>query len=112
MRCGNYIDPQYYNPNAGTKGGRIVTVEICAIFFEDDDIVSRDEINNKKSVGGKRPLPICRYCFNSDIKVPVTNGVCNRREKKQQNKGLQKKQSEHTVVRGKKKSRKRKAIQT
>ena len=53
LRCDNYIDPQYYNPNAGTKSRRIFTVEICDICFEDDDIVSRDEINNKKSVGGK-----------------------------------------------------------
>ena len=57
-------------------------------------------------------MPICRYQFNSNIKVPVRNGVCNRREKKQQNKGMRKKQLEHTVASGKKKSRKRKVVQT
>ena len=41
LRCGDYIEPQYSNSNAGTKGGRIVTVDICAIFLEDYDIVSR-----------------------------------------------------------------------
>ena len=88
LRCGYYINLQYYNPNAGIKGGRIVTVDICAIFFEDDDIVSQDEIKKNINVVGKRPLPIFRYCSNSNIMVPVTNGVCNRREKKQQNKGV------------------------
>ena len=41
LRCDNYIEPQYYNPNAGTRGGNIFTVEICAIFFENDDIFSQ-----------------------------------------------------------------------
>ena len=54
FRCGYYIEPQYYNPNYGTKGRRIVTVDICAIWFDHDDIVSREDINNKKNVGGKQ----------------------------------------------------------
>ena len=91
MRCGDYIDPQYYTPNSGSKGGRVVTVDIYDIWFEDDDIVSLDEIKNNIFFGGKQPFPICRYCFNSNIKVPVTNGVRNRRENKQQNKGVQNK---------------------
>ena len=53
FRCDNYIDPQYYNPNASTRGGKIFTVEICAIFFENDDIFSQDEIRNNENIGGK-----------------------------------------------------------
>ena len=89
MRFGDYIELQYYNPNAGTKGGRIFTVDIWSICFEDGDIVAQDERNNKKNSVGKLPLPFCRYCFNSNIKVPVTNGVCNRREKKHKKSGAE-----------------------
>ena len=98
--CGDYIEPQYYNPNAGKRGGRIVTVYMCDICFEDDDIVSRDDIKNNKCFGGKRPLSICSYCFNSNIKVSVTNGMCNLKEKKQQNKGVWKTQLGHRVASG------------
>ena len=53
LRCGYYIEPQYYNHNTGTKGRSIVTVGLFAICFEDDDIVSWDKIKNKKNFGGK-----------------------------------------------------------
>ena len=75
MRGGDYIYPRYSDSNAGTKGGRVVTVDIYDIWFEDDDIVSLNELNNKIFFGGKQPFPICRYFFNSNIKVPVINGL-------------------------------------
>ena len=33
LRCGDYIEPQYYNPNTWEKGRRIVTVDMCDICF-------------------------------------------------------------------------------
>eukprot|EP00984_Skeletonema_dohrnii_P034313 scaffold33526_cov153-Skeletonema_dohrnii-CCMP3373.AAC.4 len=45
MRCGNYVESQYYNPKSGTKGGRIVVSDdVCAICYVQDDIVSPDEM--------------------------------------------------------------------
>ena len=38
LRCGDYVESQYYRPDTGTKGGRIVTAECCSICFCDDDI--------------------------------------------------------------------------
>ena len=44
MRCGNYIESQYYNPTMGTKGGRIVVSDnLCAICYVEDDIVTPNE---------------------------------------------------------------------
>ena len=37
--CGDYIESQYYNPKSGVKGNRIVTEDICTIYYEDEDIV-------------------------------------------------------------------------
>ena len=110
--CGDYIEPQYYNHNDGTKVRRIVSIEICVILFEDDYIVSQYEIKNKKNVGGKWPLHIYRYYLNSNIKVPLTNGVCNRMGKKQQKKRVRKKKPEHAISRGNKNIRKIKVVKT
>ncbi len=35
LRCGDYVESQYYMPATGTKGGRIVTPNICSICFSD-----------------------------------------------------------------------------
>ena len=61
LRCGDYIESQYYNPKYGVKGNRIVTEDICAICYEDEDIVSAEEICDKRDVGGKNQLLVCRY---------------------------------------------------
>ena len=37
--CGDYIESQYYNPQYGVKVKRIVTEDIFAICYDDEDIV-------------------------------------------------------------------------
>ena len=39
IQCGSYIESQYYNPSTGLKGGRMVTEDICAISYDEDDIL-------------------------------------------------------------------------
>jgi hypothetical protein len=73
MRCGNYVESQYCNPKTGTKGGRIVVSDdVCAICYVQDDIVSPDEMIMELDLGGKTPLPICRGCFDEQVAAART----------------------------------------
>ena len=47
-----------------------MTEGICAICYEDEDIVSAEEVCDKRGVGGKNPLLACRYCFDVNIDIP------------------------------------------
>ena len=105
LRCGDWIESAYYNPTAGLRGGRIVTEDICAICFGNDDIVSVEEIKRKRNIGGKRPLLICRHCFESNVEIPCSGGLVSTKEKKDQQKRQRTKQMEAHVERGRKKAR-------
>ena len=83
-QCGNYIEPAYYNPATGLRGGRIVTDDICAICYSEDDIVSTDIIRGSRDTGGKNPLPMCKYCYDKKLPVPTSNNRPNQLEKAQQ----------------------------
>ena len=105
LRCGDYIESQYYNPAAGLKGGRILTPDICAICYDKDDIVSADEIRKEKNIGGKNPLLICRYCFDKNIEGPCSGGRNNVKQKKDQAKSAKKRQLDKDVAGGRRKVR-------
>ena len=59
MRCGDFIESQYYKPSSGVKGGCIVTKDVCAIYYETEEIVQADEIRKKRDVAGKNLLLTC-----------------------------------------------------
>ena len=59
IRCGDYMESQYYNPKAGLKGGRLLTKDICAICYEAEDVVSINVIGASCNIGGKNTLPVC-----------------------------------------------------
>ena len=99
-RCDDFIESQYYNPKLGVKGGRIVTKDICAVCYEDDDIVSEVEIRKKRNIGGKNPLLVCRYCFDKDFEIPCSGGRTNEKEKKSQEKSPKRKGLEENVQSG------------
>ena len=67
LRHGDYIDYQYFNPKSGDKENRIVTEDICAIFYEDEGIVSAEETRDKRDAGENKPLLVCRYFFDMNI---------------------------------------------
>ena len=71
IRCGEPVESYYYNPKKGaTTGGRIRTTDICALCCSSDGLVSVDQIQNERDVGGKVPLPICRFCIDLNVKIP------------------------------------------
>ena len=44
LRCGDPIESEYYNPGAGTKGGRIETEDVCCICYVDQDLMTPNDI--------------------------------------------------------------------
>ena len=83
--CGEYIESQYYNhlgenkAKNGGKGDRLVTGDICAIFYSFQDVLSDAEIKRIRNIGGNNHLLICRDCFNSNINIPTLGGSSNAR---------------------------------
>ena len=84
---GNYIESQYYNHLGGkkskksSKGGRLVMVNICKICYLFQGVLQDFEIKRSCNVGGNNPLPVCRDCFNSNIKMLTSGGSSNTQEK-------------------------------
>jgi len=105
--CGDPIEANYYNPNTGTKGGRIVTEDICAICYINDDIVSTNEMIANRNLGGKTPLPICRGCYDAGVEIPFSGARKNIQQAQKQRKRSKKRQSKEAVNSGRKKAPRR-----
>ena len=55
--CGDSIELQYFNPPNGTKGGRIVTNDVCALYYIDDYLLTPNEMKlHQSECKGKTPL--------------------------------------------------------
>ncbi len=104
--CGDFVESQYYMPNVGTKGDRILTLDICSICFSDTHIVPVDEIRTKRDLKGKNPLLVCRYCFDSKVEIPTSGGRTNFAQKKQQEKSCKRRMLNRAVHHGRHKGRK------
>ena len=82
---GDYVEPQYYNDYGGKKAkntygsGRLVTNNICAIYYSFKDVLSDTGIKKSRDIGGKNPLLVCRDYFNINIKIPTSGGSSNTR---------------------------------
>ncbi len=63
LRCGDYVESQFYMSSIGKKGGHIETKDVYSIRFADSHVVSADEISVKNNFKGKNPLPVCQLCF-------------------------------------------------
>ena len=103
MLCGDPVEVNYYNPNTGTKGGRIITKDICAICYINADIVSTDEMISNCNLGGKTPLPIFRGCYDAGVDTPFSDARKNIHQAQKQRKRSKKRQSNETVNSGHKK---------
>ena len=106
MQCGDFVESQYYNTAAGLKGKRFVTKDICAICYENDDIISADEIRRNRDVGGKNPLLVCRFCFDTGVEIPCSGGRTNSKQKRDQKQATKRKELDESVQAGRRKSRK------
>ena len=103
--CGHPIKSEYYNPATDTKGGRVVTNDICAICYIVDDLLSPNEIRKLKDVGGKTPLTICRGCLDNGIEPPCSRKHTNARQASQQKKSANKRKLNEAIKSGKRKAR-------
>ena len=84
LRCGGYIESQYYNQKYGVKANMIVTEDIYETCYEDEYIVSTEEICDKCDVGGRKQLLLCRYCFDMNIEITCSSGSTKHKQKKYQ----------------------------
>ena len=105
LRCGDYVESAYYNPNTGLKGGRIVTEDVYTICCDNADIVSIEEIRKERNIGGKNPLLICRLCFDSNVDIPCSGGRTNMKQKNEQDQSKKRKQLNESVNAGRRKAR-------
>ena len=103
--CGHPIEPYYYNPNIGTKGDRIVTKDICAVSYVNDDLVTLNEMIKSLDLGGKDFLTIYRGYFEGGVKVPSSKGRPNARQAAQQANATKKRKHDGAVVVDKRKAR-------
>mmetsp|Transcript_38199 Transcript_38199/g.62502 ORF Transcript_38199/g.62502 Transcript_38199/m.62502 type:complete len:137 (-) Transcript_38199:7-417(-) len=105
LMCGHQIESTYYNPNTGTKGGRIITEGICALCYVNDDLVTPNELMKSLNLSRKAPLTICRGCFESGIEPPSSGGRTNVRQAAQQNKVTKKRKVGEAVKAGERRAR-------
>ena len=82
IRCGDYVKSTYYNLTTGLKGGRIVTENVGAICYGNTDIAAVEGIRNKRNMGGKNPLLLCEFCFDSGVELPCSDGHTNMMQKR------------------------------
>ena len=43
-------------------------------FYGGDDIMMSECIRKNRDEGGKNQLPVCKYCFNAKVQIPVSQG--------------------------------------
>ena len=88
---------QYYNPSLGDKVGRIVTKDICTMYYETQGIVRADE-HKKRDIRGKNPLLVCQYCFDRNFEIPGSGGRVNQKQKHTQEQQTKRKSlDKHTI---------------
>eukprot|EP00957_Ditylum_brightwellii_P117971 8998146-Ditylum_brightwellii.AAC.1 len=101
--CGDPIEANYYNPNIGTKGGRIIMEDICAICYVNADTISTDEMIANHNLGGKTPLSICRGYYDAGVETPFSGSRKNIQQAQKHRKRSKKRQSNEAVNSGHKK---------
>lgn len=106
IHCGDYIESQYFNPTKGIKGGRVETIDHCAICYADTHFVFYEEIRQCRDMKGKNPLIISWCCFDANINIPTSGGHTNFAHKSQQKNNNKRKQLETVVKGGHQKGRK------
>eukprot|EP00957_Ditylum_brightwellii_P178997 13634737-Ditylum_brightwellii.AAC.1 len=100
------IESGYYTPAEGSAGGCVLTKDICASCYEDQGIMSVDDLIVKCNLGGKLPLKICRHCFDNDV-TPSCSSKCitNIFQGTRQRKASKKRQMDQAVVSGQRSGR-------
>ena len=64
----------------GLWGGRITTKYVCAVCYDDNDLMKGNDIERSgRYTGGKNPLPVCKRCFDLNVKLPTSWGRISKR---------------------------------
>ena len=84
---------------------RIVTDDICAVCYVNDDLVTPNETRKTMDLAGKTPLTICRGCFESGVEPPFSTARTNIRRANEQANATKKRKNDGAVEAGKRKSR-------
>ena len=98
LSYGDTVDTNYYNPSVGMKIGIIVTKVVSSVYYFDENIVDKVELLTRPKVVGKNPLPLCRNCFDMNIKCPNTRGRGNYYSSREKNKHSKKRQVKTLVA--------------
>ena len=106
LRCGDPIESEYYNPGAGTKGGRIETEDVCCICYVDQDLMTPNDIKKVRDLGGKTPLIMCRACADDkSIEPLLSRARTNISQANKQKRATKKRKMDKRVENGKRKAR-------
>ena len=87
LRCGDFVETQYFTYAKGTNDH---SVDICCYCCSPDDLLTVDEMKKVFDCGGQQPLRLCASCAELKIKPPMTNAATSFVKKKQQNKAAKK----------------------
>ncbi len=80
--------------------------DVCAICYRTSDTVSADVIREEKNIGGKNPLLVCQFCFDSNIEIHCSGGRTNMKQKNVQEQSSKRKQMDEHVKAGQRNTRK------
>ena len=77
----------------------------------------RNSVNAKfhqknRDVDRKNPMPVCEYCFNSNVNIPLSQGnyKANVKQQNEQSAKKKKRQLESAVAKGHHKKRKKEVV--
>ena len=93
-------------PSVGTKGGIILTKGVCSVCYFDKNIVDKVELLTRPEIVGKSLLPLCRNCFDVNIKCPTKMWHGNTQKNREKKKQSKKRHMETLVTKVKQKGRK------
>ena len=107
LSCSDTFYTHYYNPSVVTKGGMVLTKEVCSVCYFDENNVDNVEILTRPEVVGKNPLHIFRNCFDVNIKFPTKTWSGDYHQNRERNKQSKMRQLETLVDKENQKGRKR-----
>lgn len=102
LRCGDFVETQYFTYAKGTNDH---SVDICCYCCSPDDPLTVDEMKKVFDCGGQQPLRLCASCAELKIKPPMTNAATSFVEKKKQRKATKKRRAKMFQAIGGKKAK-------
>ena len=102
LRCGDFVEVQYFTYARGTNDW---PVDICCYCCNTEDLLTVDKMKEAYDTGGKQPLRLCKYCKSLNIQPPTTNASTNHVDKAAQQKRAKKQKRTSAVAMGLKRAK-------